>query len=122
MKAPIVQHLCKGFMLRFLWGQGNAESQLTAQQGRVKLCSFDSPRFGEPICLVQPQQPVKQYSVRIPRQESSLYTEPAEQLFLKVMLSFLGDFQMVKRKLNEMGLGMTEAPWRIEKMDIGIWG
>lgn len=72
MKAPIVYHLCKGFMLRFLWGQGNAESQLTTQWGRVKLCSFDSPRFGEPVCLVPSQQPGKQHSVRIPRQESSV--------------------------------------------------
>lgn len=72
MNAPIVYHLCKGFTLRFLWGQGNARSQLTTQWGRVKLCSFDSPRFGEPVCLVLSQQPGKQYSVRIPRQESSV--------------------------------------------------
>lgn len=72
MKAPIVQQLCKGFVLRFLWGQGNAESQLTTQWGRVKLCSFDSPRFGEPVCLVPSQQPGKQHSVRVPRQESSV--------------------------------------------------
>lgn len=72
MKAPIVQHLCKGFVLRFLWGQGNAESQLSTQWGRVKLCSFDSPRFGEPVCLVPLQQPGKPRSVRIPPQESSV--------------------------------------------------
>lgn len=46
MKAPIVQYPCKGSVLRFLWGQGNAESQLTTQQDRVKLYSFDSLRAG----------------------------------------------------------------------------
>lgn len=46
MKGPIVQHLCKRFVLRFLWGQGNAERWLTTQQGRAKLCSFDSPKMG----------------------------------------------------------------------------
>lgn len=49
MKGPIVQHPCKGFVLRFSWGQGNAESQLTTRRGRVKLCSFDSPRAGTPF-------------------------------------------------------------------------
>lgn len=73
MKAPIVQHLCKGFVLRFLWGQGVAESQLTHNEARVKLRSFDSLRVREHICSAHPQQPGEQCSIRIPCKESSVH-------------------------------------------------
>lgn len=73
MKAPIVQHPCKGFVLRFLWGQGNAESQLTHNGARVKLCSFDSLRAREHICSGHPQQPGEQCGIRIPCKESSVH-------------------------------------------------
>lgn len=73
MKASIVQHLCKGFVLRFLWGQGVAESQLTHNEARVKLRSFDSLRVREHICSAHPQQPEEQCSIRIPCKESSVH-------------------------------------------------
>lgn len=73
MKAPIVQHPCEGLVLRFLWGQGNAERQLTTERGRAKLRSFDSPIAREPICSLHAQQPGKRCNVRIPREESSVH-------------------------------------------------
>lgn len=77
MKGPIIYHAGKGSVLRFLWGQGNAERQLPTQQDRVKLCSFNSLRMG--TCLFRAAETAKKpCSVRIP-EESSVHAEPAER-------------------------------------------
>lgn len=85
MKGPIVYHAYKGSVLRFLWGQGNAERQLPTQQDRVKLCSFESPGMG--IHLFRTAEAAsKPCSVCIP-EESSVPTEPVERQPLKVTLA-----------------------------------
>lgn len=69
MKGPIVYHAYKGSVLRFLWGQGNAERQLPTQEDRVKLCSFESPRMG--IHLFRTAEAAsKPRGVRIPEESS----------------------------------------------------
>lgn len=78
IKAPIVQHPCKGFTLMALWGQGIAESQLTHKGARVKLCSFDSLRAREHVCSANRQQPGEQCSIRIPHKESSVHRASEE--------------------------------------------
>lgn len=111
MKAPIVQHPCEGLVLRFLWGQGNAERQLTTERGRAKLRSFDSPIAREPICSLHAQQPGKRCNVRIPREESSVHraraaAAPEGDVALSRGLP-VGEVPSCG-KLNEAVLGVTK--------------
>ena len=133
MKGPIVYHAYKGSVLRFLWGQGNAERQLPTQQDRVKLCSFDSPRMG--IHLFRTAEAAsKPCRVRIP-EESSVPTEPVERQPLKVILAkpssaIARGLPVVKGSLSVLAwlslgrsLFASEAPedWGTRKQESGVY-